>query len=150
MFLFKRKKKDEEPVDPEARSPQLGVKYKDLQLMGQLMQHGADLSKPRHALYYLYFRSRDVAEAAAAQGRTAGYTCEVRDPLLQYPDQWSVQCERSDAVLDPNGVIAADDLLQGIADATEASSTAGRPPRSPNATSRSYPRAAGLDCADGE
>jgi hypothetical protein len=116
MFLFNRKKKDDEPIDPNARSPQLGVKYKDLQLMGQLMQQGANLSLPRHALYYLYFPIRTAAEAGAEEGRTAGYSCEVRDPLPQYPDQWSLVCERSDAVLDPNGVNAADDLFQGIAD----------------------------------
>jgi hypothetical protein len=116
MFLFKRKKKDDQPVDPEARSPQLGIKNKDVVLLGQLMQQGANLSLPRHALYYLYFSSRTAAEAGAAEGRTAGYTCEVRDPLPQYPDQWSLVCERPDAVLDPNGVNAADDLFQGIAD----------------------------------
>ena len=116
MFLFNRKKKDDEPVDPNERSPQLGVKYKDLQLLGQLMQQGADLTKPRHALYYLYFTSRGAAEAGAEESRTAGYTCEVRDPLPEYPGQWSLVCERSDAVLDPNGVIAADDLFQGMAD----------------------------------
>ena len=42
----------------EARSPELGVKYKDLLLMGQLLQQGADLHQPRHALYYLYFADR--------------------------------------------------------------------------------------------
>jgi hypothetical protein len=36
--------------------------------------------------------------------------------MPQYPDQWSLVCERPDAVLDPPGVIAADDLFQGIAD----------------------------------
>ena len=36
--------------------------------------------------------------------------------MPQYPDQWSLVCERSDAVLDPPGVIAADDFFQGIAD----------------------------------
>ncbi len=116
MPLFGRKKSDEEPLDPEARSPELGVKYKDLLLMGQLLQQGADLHQPRHALYYLYFASRDSAEAGAVDGRAAGYTCEVRDPTAQYPDQWSLFCERPDAVLDPPGVIAADDLFQGIAD----------------------------------
>lgn len=35
MFLFKRKKKDDEPVDMEARSPETGLKYKDLALLGQ-------------------------------------------------------------------------------------------------------------------
>src|ERR687897_1743904 len=116
MFLFKRKKKDEEPIDPEARSPQLGIKNKDLLLLGQLMQQGANLTLPRHALYHLYFPSKSAAEAGADEGRTAGYTCEVREPLPQYPDQWSLVCERQDAVLDPNGVNAADDLFQGIAD----------------------------------
>jgi hypothetical protein len=116
MPLFGRRSKDEGPVDPEARSPELGVKYKDLLLMGQLIQQGADLHQPRHALYYLYFGSRESAEAGAQDGRAAGYTCEVRDPMPQYPDQWSLVCERPDAVLDPPGVIAADDLFQGIAD----------------------------------
>jgi Regulator of ribonuclease activity B len=115
--LFSRKKpEDEEPVDPEARSPELGVKYKDLMLMGQLIQQGADLHQPRHALYYLYFATKEAATAAGEEGRAAGYACEVRDPLPQYPDQWSVVCERPDALLDPSGVIAADDLFQGIAD----------------------------------
>jgi Regulator of ribonuclease activity B len=114
--LFGRKKTDGEPVDPEARSPELGVKYKDLALLGQLLQQGADLHLPRHALYYLYFADRDAAEAAALDARTAGYSCDVRDPLPDYPGQWSLVCERSDAILDPTGVIAADDLFQGIAD----------------------------------
>jgi Regulator of ribonuclease activity B len=114
--LFGRKKQDDEPVDPEARSPQLGVKNKDLALMGQLLQQGADLHQPRHALYYLYFTSPDAAQSAAGDGQAAGYTCEVRDPMPEYPGQWSVVCERQDAMIDPNGVIAADDLFQGIAD----------------------------------
>ena len=116
MFLFKRKKENEEPVDLEARSPQLGIKYKDLQVLGQLMANGADLTKPRHALYYLYFTTREAAEDGADEGRTAGYTCDVRDPLPENPGHWTLLCERSDAVLAPEGVIAADDLFQGIAD----------------------------------
>ncbi len=117
MRLFNRKKKDDgEPVDPEARSPELGVKYKDLALLGQLLQQGADLHQPRHALYYLYFPSRLAAESGGEEGRAGGYDCEVRDPLPEYPDQWSVVCERPDAVLNPDGVNAADDLFQGIAD----------------------------------
>jgi hypothetical protein len=116
MPLFGRKKPEDEPIDPEARSPELGVKYKDLLLMGQLLQQGADLHQPRHALYYLYFPSREAAESGAADGEAAGYGCEVRDPMPEYPDQWSLVCERPDALLDPPGVIAADDLFQGIAD----------------------------------
>ncbi len=52
MNFFRRKKKDDEPVDMNARSPQTGLKYKDIALLGQLMNQGADLSKPRHALYF--------------------------------------------------------------------------------------------------
>ncbi len=117
MFLRKRDKPaDEQPVDMEARSPELGVKYKDLLLMGQLLQQGADLHQPRHALYYLYFDDRASAEVGAADGRAAGYTCEVREPLPEFPGQWSLVCERPDAMIDPPGVIAADELFQGIAD----------------------------------
>jgi hypothetical protein len=117
VFLFKRKKKDDdEPVDMNARSPQTGLKYKDIALLGQLMKQGADLSKPRHALYYLYFGNRDTAEAGAVDARAAGYSCQVRDPLPEYPEQWSLVCERPDAVLDIATVRGADDLFQGIAD----------------------------------
>ena len=115
--LFGRKKKeDESSIDPEARSPELGVKYKDLLLLGQLLQQGADLPQPRHALYYSYFGSREAAEEGAAEARAAGHSSEVREPLPAQPTQWSLVCERSDAVLDPTRVNAADDLFQGIAD----------------------------------
>jgi hypothetical protein len=33
-----------------------------------------------------------------------------------YADQWSVVCERPDAILDIEAVRGADDLFQGIAD----------------------------------
>lgn len=114
--LFGRRHDDDEPVDMNARSLQTGLRYKDLLLMGELMKRGADLNQPRHALYYLYFPSREVAETAAGDGRAGGYQCEVREPLPEYPDQWSVVCERPDAVLDIDGVRAADDLFQEIAD----------------------------------
>jgi hypothetical protein len=114
--FFRRKKKDDEPVDMNARSPQTGLKYKDIALLGQLMKQGADLSKPRHALYYSYFGTREAADDGAAAARSAGYQCEVRDPMPQDPGQWSLVCERHDAVLDIEGVRAADDLFQGIAD----------------------------------
>jgi hypothetical protein len=85
MPLFRRKRKDEDPVDPNDRSPELGIKYKDLQLLGALMESGADLSQPRHALYFLYFGSEAAAQDGADEARTAGYACEVREPLPDYP-----------------------------------------------------------------
>lgn len=119
LFDRLRGKSDDEPVDLEARSPETGLKYKDIALLGQMMKQGADLTRPRHALYYLYFGTPEAAEAAAVDGRGAGYSCEVRDPLPAYPGQWSVVCERPDAMLDIAGVRGADDLFQGIADRLE-------------------------------
>lgn len=117
MFLFRRKKNDDEgSVDLNARSPQLGIKYKDLLVLGQLHDHGADLTKPREATYFLYFTSEEVAEAGATEARTAGYTSAVRHLLPEDPGRWSLVCERSDVVLDPPAVRAADDLFQAIAD----------------------------------
>jgi hypothetical protein len=84
-----------------------------------MLQQGADLTKPRHALYYLYFASREAADSGAGDGRAAGYSCEVRELLPAYPDQWSLVCERPDAVLDISGVNRADELFQGIADRFE-------------------------------
>jgi hypothetical protein len=115
MFLFKRKRAKEEPVDMNAVSPESGLKYKDIALLGQMMQQGADLKQPRHALYYLYFDDAEKAEAGAVTAREAGYTCEVREPLPNNAGQWSLVCERPDALLDIEGVRRADDLFEGIA-----------------------------------
>lgn len=116
-FLFRRKKKDDDkPVDMNTRSPETGLKYKDIALIGQLMKGGADLGKPRSAIYYLYFGTKDAAEAAGRVAEAASYSCEVRDPLPQYQGQWGVVCERVDAVLDIPGVRRADELFQEIAD----------------------------------
>ena len=41
---------DDEPVDPNERSPQLGLRYKDLAVLGQMMDHGADLTESRHVV----------------------------------------------------------------------------------------------------
>jgi len=43
MRIFRRR--DDEPADMNERSPQLGLKYKDLAVLGQLMKSGADLSQ---------------------------------------------------------------------------------------------------------
>ena len=114
MFGLKRKPK-EEAVDLNERSPQLGIKFKDLLVMSNLMGQGADLTKARHALYYLYFPNAGTAGEAARAGEGAGYACAVRE-VVERPGEWSVVCERHDAILDPNAVNAADDLFQRLAD----------------------------------
>ena len=117
MFLFKRKKAaPEPPLDQDGRSPRLGIRNKDLAILGQLISMGADLTQPRHALYFLYFPDQATAEIGAGEARDAGYTCEVREPMPVNPGQWSLVCERHDVVLSPPNVIAADDLFSGIAE----------------------------------
>jgi hypothetical protein len=116
MPLFRRKKPDEGAIDLDARSERSGLRYKDIALMGQMVSGGADLNQPRHALYYLYLPSRELAQQAAQRAEAAGYRTDVREPLPQQPDQWCLVSERDDAVLDVDGVRTADDLFQGIAD----------------------------------
>jgi hypothetical protein len=114
MRLFRRKS-DDEPVDLNERSPQLGVKYKDLMVLDQLMKSGADLTASRHVVYYSYAPSEEVAQAMAREAEAAGWTTEVREPLPDYPDQWGVICEQH-AVTSPDFVREADDFFQDLAD----------------------------------
>ncbi len=117
MGIFSRRKKqrDEEAVDPEARSPQLGVKYKDLAVMGQLLDHGANLDEPRHVLHFSYFPSESSADAAAEELSAHGWASEVAQPLPDYPGQWSVKSEKQDFVLSPTVVRDSTDLFEAVA-----------------------------------
>ena len=114
MRLF-RKRGDDEPVDMDQRSPELGLKYKDLAVLHQLMQNGAKLTEPRHVIYYSYAPSEDVAQAMKQEGEAKGYEVAVREPLPQQPDQWSVVSE-THGVTSPDFVREADDFFQDLAD----------------------------------
>ena len=111
MGLFRRKRKT---VDPNARSERLGLRNSDLLVMGQLMDLGADLTKPRHTLYYLYLPDGDAAAAAAAAIGDLGFRVRVNEPDDQIP-QWSLVCEHDALVLDPGTVRANSDRFEAIA-----------------------------------
>lgn len=111
--LFSRKK--DKAVDPEERSPELGLKYKDLAVLGQLMEAGADLDNPRHVLHYLYFPDQADALAAAEEAQAEGWQADAREPLPEYPDQWSVVCERDEAVLTADFVRESTDFFESLA-----------------------------------
>jgi hypothetical protein len=115
MRLFGKKRGGDEPVDPNERSPQLGLKYKDLMVLDQLMKSGADLTASRHVIYYSYAQSKEVAQAMEGEAAEAGWKPEVREPLTDFPDQWGVVCERH-AVTSPDFVREADDFFQDLAD----------------------------------
>lgn len=114
MAFFSRKRRDEQ-VDLEARSPQLGIKYKDLLVLDQLRQVGADFQKPRHVLYYLYFSDRQGAEGASAEAAARGFEVSLRDPLPEYPDNWALVCELHDTVLQLTDVRDNTDLFEALA-----------------------------------
>ena len=114
MGLFRRRNRDDQQVDMNGRSPQLGLKYKDLALLGQLMQMGADLSQPRHVVYYSYATSPESAQQMASAATVQGFEATVGDPLPDYPGQWSVKCEKH-AVLAPDFIRDNTDYFEALA-----------------------------------
>lgn len=124
MPLFRRKR-DDEPVDMNARSPQLGVKYKDLMVLDQLRKDGADLSASRHVIYYSYAPSEAVAQAMAREAESDYWSAEVREPLPKFPGQWAVVCQKY-AVTSPDFVREADTSFKVSPIDMEPSTTAGK------------------------
>lgn len=112
---FFRRKRDDEQVDMNERSPQLGVKYKDLAVLDNLIENGADLTQSRHVVYYSYAPSEAVARAMGREAEEDYFTAEIREPLAEFPGQWAVVCEKH-AVISPDFVREADDFFQALAD----------------------------------
>jgi hypothetical protein len=112
MRLFRRR--DDEPVDPNERSLRLGLKYKDLSVLDQLVKAGADLSESRHVVYYSYAPSEEVGHAMRREAESNGYTATVREPLPDFPGQWAVICE-THAVTSRDFVREADEFFEGLA-----------------------------------
>ena len=102
-------------MDSDARSPKTGLKYNDLEVVAQLVKHGADLKQPRHVLYYLYFGSSEVATQAADEARSRSFEASVKEPLPQYPGLWSLTCERHGIVLDSDTIRGNGDFFDGLA-----------------------------------
>jgi regulator of ribonuclease activity B len=113
MGIFSKSR--QEPVDLENRAPQTGVKYKDLLVLNQLRQAGADLTAPRHVLYYLYFNDRAKAESAASAATASAFAARVREPIPKDPDKWGVVCERKSYVLSMDIVRDNTDYFEALA-----------------------------------
>jgi hypothetical protein len=116
--LFRRKQRDT-PVDMNERSPQLGLRYKDLALLGQLANQGANLTEPRHVIYYCYATSEAVAQTMARDAGEKGFSATVKAPIPESRGQWSVVCEIT-AVTSPDFVGSSDDFFQDLADRNDA------------------------------
>lgn len=114
MWPFKKKRRD--LVDLEERSPQLGIKYKDLMVMEQLAKAGAALEQSRHVVFYLYAPTLELGQRVAKEvhGSPFGFRVEVGKPSAAHPDSWPVSCEVN-AVVSPDFVRATGDLFDAIA-----------------------------------
>src|ERR1700722_16994901 len=97
MRIFSRSR--QEPADLEDRAPQTGVKYKDMLVLKQLLELGANLAAPRHVLYYLYFNDRATADDAASAATASAFAARVREPVPADTQKWVVVCERKSYVL---------------------------------------------------
>ena len=67
----------------------------DENVLKQLHNHGSDLSKPTHIVFYLYVPDEHDANAASAQLQSQGFRAEVDTPLGRLSDgtietRWSV------------------------------------------------------------
>jgi hypothetical protein len=111
--LFRKHKSKE--VRPDDRSPHSGVKYRDLLVMNQLTEHGADLAEPREVIFWLYAPTPEVAKAMASEATGEGFDTEIREPLPADPELWAVVCSVH-AVLDPIFVRGVVEFFEGVAE----------------------------------
>ncbi|WP_446218845.1 ribonuclease E inhibitor RraB [Micromonospora sp. IBHARD004] len=114
LFSKFKRSRDDEPVDLNERSPRLGIKYGDLLLMNEIAKRAADLSQPRHVIFYLYAPSEDLGQLIAAEARAHGFEAEVREPLPENPASWAVVCD-THVVLTPEFVRESVDLFEALA-----------------------------------
>jgi hypothetical protein len=59
-------------------APKIGSLEADRQTLQALKNAGANLTKPTHVLFYLYFETQELADKAAASGRTSELEATVR------------------------------------------------------------------------
>lgn len=116
MSFFRRWRRGrrDEPVDLDERSPQLGLRYRDLILLNEIAKRAADLSQPRHVVFYLYAPSHLSGQAIVDEARLKGFDASVGEPLEELPDQWPVTCE-THAVLTPEFVRDTVDFFENLA-----------------------------------
>ena len=117
--LFKPKRRaeypefDEQPVS--GRAPQKG----DRQVLTQLRRLGANLSRPREIVHFLYFPTQVAAEQASHELRGEGYMIDVR-PAANAGDKpanpWLMEA-RNYAVVDESNVQAMRQKFEDIAEA---------------------------------
>jgi hypothetical protein len=94
----------------------------DRQVLAAMKAHGANLSTRAHTIHYLYFKSMDAANSAAAELRAAGYQNLDVHPApvtsiwkrLFGPKEYSCIAE-THAVPEESAVFATTDRMNALA-----------------------------------
>lgn len=81
----------------------------------ELVQRGADMRKPRHALHRLSFASEAEAEQASAAATKAGWQVSTSEP--DDGGRWMLTCEKDDYVLLARIIHADTRFFDGLAKA---------------------------------
>jgi hypothetical protein len=104
---------DEIIIDLTDRSPRSGLLWKDLMVVSEIIDSGADLSKPWPLRYLVRFDTKKVADRAASRGRRAGYTVTLVRQEPGATHRWLATYER-EVLLDLPVVIEADDFFKDL------------------------------------
>jgi hypothetical protein len=80
LFAFGRRRAPKTPADADRRALQ------------QLRKLGADLTKPRHVIHFLYFSDEEAARRAAGAVEEAGYKTKVVAPDDRFRE-WRVHAD---------------------------------------------------------
>ena len=107
------KPRAERPDEPSAR------KDPDQAVLKELRKIGANLSKPREVIHFLYFPTQVAAEKAATQLRGEGYAIDVRPAANageNPPNPWLMEA-RIHAVVDETEVGPMRAKFESLADA---------------------------------
>jgi hypothetical protein len=116
--LFKPKPRDEdEDLDEPVEGAPPG--QADKQVLKQLRRLGANLSRPREVIHFLYFPTQVAAEQASHQLRGEGYMIDVRpaaNAAESPPNPWVMEA-RNYVVVDESNVQAMRQRFEDLAEA---------------------------------
>jgi hypothetical protein len=97
------------------RSPVDGIRYQELRVVQNLVKMGADITAPRHVIFYLYFPRKSGANAAARVLRHRGHEVSVHPPWEKIP-QWATVAETRDRAIVPDFLRETVDVCEKLAD----------------------------------
>lgn len=108
LNMFRRRKKDPLAAYELARP-------EDRQVLAALLNAGADLTRPRHVLHFIY-ELADESSARKTAEAVGGWDATAKPPPEGY-DTWSVTFERHNHLLSPENVASDASTFTSVAEA---------------------------------